>query len=152
MSRYTMERRAKHSASNTGRFDWTDEQIGEAMCAVAVNGRVTVLAYKRAHAERTAPMPSPAIILHRFDTWNAACERFGLEHGTARRTYTRMSDDALLDAIDTAAVVLGPNPAYAAYEDFARRFRLPSGTLVRVRLGGWIAALKRAEQRREASA
>jgi hypothetical protein len=143
----TREPREAQSAKLAGRVHWTDDDIGRAMWAAARDGYLSGAMYDEARERDRSAMPSRMSIMLRFGSWNAACERFGLRHGTGRGHYAHISEADCIAAIRAAARDLGPLPTYERYEEWAAGTDWPSGVTVRNRLGGtWMEALRRAEE------
>ena len=85
---------------------WSTEELSAALGQVAVGGRVTTNSYEcayRASLRAGQPLPCKSVFVIRYGGWNAAVEALGFQHGDARRTYERMSDDRL--ASDVAHVI-----------------------------------------------
>lgn len=138
----TLEHRREMAVVNTGRTRWTDEQLLDALRSVAVDGGVTVNAYKAAYARaKRGSLPSTALFTHRFGTWNTALEAAGLERGKANRTYEQVTAAGCLMALEDCMIDTGHVPTYREYEEWAKRNGAPSGTLLRIRCGGFMAAV-----------
>jgi predicted transcriptional regulator len=136
--------RIEKGSHSLGVNHWSDEQIFAAIrSCIGDDGKATVNRYKKIYEQAPkGSMPSVPIILRRFDTWNAACEADEIPHGKARRAnYTRQTRDDCLNAVVFAAQVIGRLPTYNEYVGIARDYGLPSGPLVRNRVGSWTVVL-----------
>jgi hypothetical protein len=116
---------------------WTDEQIFEWVRRYP-NSR------EYGEAVKAAPgtMPSMPCIMYRFHRWNLVLEAAGIEPPHPVSAYRgRLTErGALLAVLDCQAAV-GRVPTYGDYKAWAAANDAPSGTLVRMRLGGWHAVI-----------
>jgi DNA-directed RNA polymerase subunit RPC12/RpoP len=139
----TMESRRAQAARFTGRYTrWTDGQLLEALRSVAVDGGVSVNAYRAAYAQApSGSLPSSPLFSMRFGTWNDAVEAAGLTPGEALRSYERVTAAGCVMALEDCMIDTGHVPTYREYEEWAKRNGAPSGTLLRIRCGGFMAAV-----------
>jgi AraC-like DNA-binding protein len=95
----------------------------------------------------TLALASHATVCVRFGSWSGALRAAGFEPGAHKRTYGKRWDaQACRQALDRVAGELGEWPRYRDYEQLAAgREDLPSGAMLRHRLGTWsqIAAVLR---------
>ena len=85
-------------------------------------------------------VPTVAVYLTRFGSWNNACEQAGVVHGKAlRNNYKRAhSEQDLLDFVASYLADPRTNGSAAGYETWQRNVAgAPSLSLVRQRLGKW---------------
>jgi plasmid stabilization system protein ParE len=80
-----------------------------------------------------------ATVCNRFGSWSGALRAAGFETGAPARSYAKRWDArACCEALDRVADELGEWPRYGRYEQLAAgREDLPSGALLRQRLGPW---------------
>ncbi|MCX6399909.1 MAG: hypothetical protein NTX33_08280 [Propionibacteriales bacterium] len=95
--------------------------------------------------QRTHDAASPALVIRRFGSWNAACARAGVSTNKTRSTSRRWSDE---DVVATVAAYLrapGSTGTFADYSDWAKQQDgVPSGATLRQRLP-WAEVKQRAE-------
>lgn len=128
-----------------GQYRWSDEQIFAAIrSCIGGDGNATVARYRSLYADSPkGSMPSLPTILQRFNTWNEACGAGQIQHGAARRTYTRISVEECLTAVVWVAQEIGRLPTITEYEARARELdHLPSVCTVRNRVGSWADVLR----------
>jgi hypothetical protein len=88
----TVEARRELAEVFTGSVRWTDEQLLDALRSAAVDGGLSVNAYKAAYAQApSGSLPSAPLVVMRFGTWNDAVEAAGLARGKANRAYERIT-------------------------------------------------------------
>lgn len=137
-----------------GIYRWSDEQIFAAIRqCVGDDGRATFGRYKRLH--ETSPkgsLPSPPLILRRFNSWQDACQAAGVECGRAHRIYTRTTADDCLTAVVYVAQEMGRLPTVNEYDARARDLGLPSVSNVRNRVGSWGAVMRHLHVEQKAAA
>lgn len=100
-----------------------------------VVGPLTTNKYKKLKIQ-----PTIAVYLSRFGTWNQACEKAGVKHGTAVRTnYTRAhSEEDMLAFIASYLADPRTNGSAIGYEEWQRKVEgAPSLSLIRQRIGKW---------------
>jgi hypothetical protein len=90
----------------------------------------------------------------RFGSWSAALEAAGYEPVAQNRTYAKKWDEqACWAALDRVAGELGDLPRYSHYEQLSTgRDDLPSGAMLRQRLGPWSQIAAALTERRGAVA
>jgi len=108
--------------------------------------------YERLH--KPLGLASLATVYIRFGNWSGALEAAGFEPVARKRSYRRRWDEqACWAALDRVADELGDRPRYSRYEQLAAgRDDLPSGALLRQRLGTWSQIAAALSERRPAPA
>jgi len=138
----TVEARRAMADVAMGRTRWTEEQMLDALRWAAVDGRLSVKDYQSAYARRgRRRMPSSALFTQRFGSWNAAIEKAGLIPGLSNRSYEQITATGCVMALEDCMIDSGHIPTYAEYEEWAKANGAPSGTLLRIRCGGFMAAV-----------
>jgi 5-methylcytosine-specific restriction protein A len=85
--------------------------------------------------------PSLPGVTLRFGSWSAACERAGVEHGQAVRTYDSAWTDHDLVTCLAEFLATSSMTSIQAFETWVRpRDTYPSGVTIRNRFGSWSAA------------
>lgn len=100
-----------------------------------VEGPLTTMKYKKLNIQ-----PTIAIYIGRFGTWNNACEKAGVTHGTAvRNNYKRAhTEEDMLAFISSYLADPRTNGSAQGYEEWQRKVEgAPSLTLIRQRVGKW---------------
>jgi predicted nucleic acid-binding Zn ribbon protein len=135
-NRSDMAYRRQMGERNSGAA-WTDTALLAALRSQAVNGRVTVTAYRAASSGDPA-LPGSQAIMNRFETWGQACRAAGLEdHGYGIRSDRLTREGAMLAFADCAAELDGRPPTVNEYTAWAQRTGSPSESLLRWRWGSW---------------
>jgi hypothetical protein len=131
--------RADRAIPAPSRRSFSDEQLAAGVRAVGESvGRVpTGGDYRRLAG--TLGLACHATVCMRFGSWSGAVEAAGFERVGSKRAYRRKWDaEACWQALERVAGELGELPRYARYEQLsAGREDLPSGALLRQRLGPW---------------
>ena len=84
--------------------------------------------------QRPRAAPSPALVVRRFGSWNAACARAGVATNTTRSTSRRWSDDDLVAIVAAYLRAPGSTGSFSDYAAWARgRDGVPSGATLRQR-------------------
>lgn len=142
----TIEQREAMSRAHSGRVVWSDEDLLDALRAChEMTGRpVTRKSYEAWQAETGAP--NHTLILNRLGGWSRACERAGVPHGKrCRPSYERATAEQCVEAVERAARRLGHPPTVSQYAELRRAHPgWPSESLIRLRCGSWMAALRAA--------
>jgi len=142
-----MERRSTYSGGKER--TWTDEDLTDALCAChqATGMVVTQKVYDAWSAETGAP--SQTLIVQRLGAWSRVCDAVGVPCGYQYRTsYERTTAEQCLEAVAQATRIKGHPPTVAEYTAMRRDrpgLRWPSVSLIRIRCGTWLEALRAAE-------
>lgn len=135
---------------------WSDEDIHAAMREVyeaTGKGYLSVNAYRRAEIAEPLKRPSSAMILQRYEFWNAACEAAGIPAGKplVNRVYVRRwTADVCVEAVAEFLRTTDGSPSAANYDEWSRGNEdAPSMATVRNRVGRWNEILKLAFQKIE---
>jgi hypothetical protein len=122
---------------------WTRERIIAALLSVAVDGRLTTGMYAQAYEQASrGSLPSKAIIARSFDKWTDALDAAGLVGAGWRVDRERLTRESCLLAIEDCAIDTGHPPSYREYQVWARGTGAPSGEIIRVRWGRWMAVIE----------
>lgn len=144
-SRTLSARRQAHERCNK-QVKWSDDEILSAIRSIAVDGIANKVAYDAKYAtEPRGSMPSLPTIINRYGLWSAAAQAAGLR--TTRKMSglpysNRMPAEGCLLAVEECAAELGRLPSYAEYEEWAKLTGAPSGALIRIRCGRWMAVIE----------
>lgn len=141
----SMGAREQMSARLRGVDVWPLDQIHKAMRSVAVDGYLTVTLYAAAYNDAPrGSMPSLPTITLRYDgKWNDALIAAGLHGAGAHRTYHRISREGCLLAVMDCIADIDKLPTVPEYQAWRERTGAgPSDTIVRMRCGGWMTAIK----------
>jgi hypothetical protein len=138
---HTLERARLHG---DGVPQWTDEALLDALRAGDDLGIWTVKEWRR--RAMALGLPSAHLFVLRFNSWNRARELAGLPVWEPRRSYSRTSTSDCVAAVARVWRALGEPPSKATYDAYMASAdnRLPSESLIRLRVGSWVAALEAA--------
>lgn len=93
----------------------------------------------------TYGFPADLTVIRAFGTWEAACNAAGVRanpsEGPRRGAITA---ETCIEALRLCAGDLDRIPSYELYCQWARKYRMPSGPTVRVKIGPWREALLQA--------
>jgi hypothetical protein len=108
-------------------------ELGEPLTATAYD------AWQRVH-----DAASPALLIRRFGSWNAACERAGVATNKTRSTTRRWSDDEVVAIVADYLAAEGTTGSFADYSAWAKEQpAVPSGATLRQRFA-WADIKERA--------
>jgi len=128
--------------------EFSDEQIAAALAAAAaeLGEPLTATAYDGWQRSRDAP--SPALLIRRFGSWNAACAHAGVATNKTRSTSRRWSDDDVVAIVARYLATPGSTGSFADYAAWAQGHDgVPSGATLRQRFR-WAEVKRRAAARR----
>jgi AraC-like DNA-binding protein len=148
--RVSLPARADRAIPAPSRRSFSDEQLAAGVRAVAESvGRTPTGGDYRRLAPTLALASHPTVCM-RFGSWSGAVRAAGFEPTTRVGPYRRRWDaQACLKALDQVADELGDLPRYRDYEQLALgREDLPSGALLRQRLGPWLKIAAALRERR----
>jgi hypothetical protein len=148
----SMEGRRGAAARATGKVQWTNEAIFEAIRSVAIDGRVSCTNYDSAASRSGGTMPSRPTMIWRFGSWRNVVAAAGLRVVAENRPKVyrnRISEDGLLMALEDCAAELGHWPAAREYEQWSTGGVAPTIGVLRQRFGSWMVALERAMEASE---
>jgi len=116
---------------------YTDEDLLLILRLAAghVMGPLTTNKYKKLNIQ-----PTIAVYIARFGSWNQACQKAGVKHGsTMRKSYTRAhSEEDMLAYIASYLADPRTNGSAQGYEQWQRKVDgAPSLSLIRQRIGKW---------------
>jgi hypothetical protein len=100
-----------------------------------VDGVLTTNKYRKLKIQ-----PTIAVFLSRFGSWNQACEKAGVKHGsTLRKNYTRAhTEEDMLAYVSSYLADPRTNGTAIGYEQWQRNVEgAPSLSLIRQRIGKW---------------
>jgi hypothetical protein len=118
--------------------DFTDEQLADHLrtAATELGEPLKVAAYDAWQRGRDAA--SPALLVRRFGSWNAACARAGIATNKTRSTSRRWSEDAVLATVAAYLRSSGSTGTFTDYSAWARQHPdAPSGATLRQRYPSW---------------
>lgn len=124
--------------------EFTDDQIAADLAAAAaeLGEPLTATAYDGWQRSRSAA--SPALLVRRFGSWNAACAHAGVATNKTRSTSRRWSDD---DVVAIVARYLASPASTGSFADYAAWAKeqdgVPSGATLRQRFA-WAELKQRA--------
>lgn len=141
---HSVERARRNGAGKPRR--WSDEQILRAIRHFYERyGNCSVPEWNR---HRSTRYPSSALVIGRFDGWNAALDAAGIPTVPGAYDYEQIDPDGCVMALRVASDLLdGAVPSIKTYTALRRRrpdLGLPSDSLIRIRCGTWVAALEAA--------
>lgn len=124
-----------------------DHLVADLKQAAAELGEpLTVTAYDA--WQRGSDAASPALLIRRFGSWNAACARGGVATNKTRSTSRRWSDEDVVAVVATYLAAAGTTGTFADYSRWAREHDgAPSGSVLRQRYS-WSEIKGRAGARR----
>lgn len=143
--RSTVQARLALSQAVTGTgLTWTDTEILDALRAASTDGTLSKTWYELWRASHAGP--TVRTVVQRFGSWAAGVEAAGLStRGRQRGPYAnRLSREGALLAVQECAAEIGHPPTCVEYRAWARRVGAPSLGTVRMRVGSWAEALRRA--------
>ncbi|GAA3523058.1 hypothetical protein GCM10022263_09180 [Nocardioides daeguensis] len=124
--------------------EFSDEQIAADLAAAAaeLGEPLTAAAYDGWQRQRLAA--SPALLIRRFGSWNAACAQAGVATNKTRSTSRRWSDDDVVAIVARYLAEPGSTGSFADYAAWAKGHDgVPSGATLRQRFA-WADVKKRA--------
>lgn len=127
--------------------DFTDAQLLDQIrdAAAELGEPLRVTAYDAWQRGRDAA--SPALVIRRFGSWNAACEQAGVATNKTRSTTRRWSDEEMVAIV--ADYLASGGASFAGYAAWAKeRDGVPSGATLRQRFPKWSEIKARAVEAR----
>lgn len=124
--------------------EYSDERLAADLAAAAaeLGEPLTAAAYDAWQRRHVAA--SPALLVRRFGSWNAACARAGVVTNKTRSTTRRWSDDDVVAMVRAYLDEAGPGGTFAGYDAWARQQEgTPSGATIRQRFS-WAEVKARA--------
>ena len=126
---------------------FSDDRIAADLAAAAaeLGEPLTATAYDAWQRGRAAA--SPALLIRRFGSWNAACERAGVGTNKTRSTTRRWSDDEMVGFVASYLRSPGAAGSFAGYSAWAKQTpQAPSGATLRQRFPSWSEVKGRAAE------
>lgn len=127
--------------------EYSDEQIAADLAAAAaeLGEPLTAAGYDAWQRQRAAA--SPALLIRRFGSWNAACAHAGVATNKTRSTSRRWSDEDVVAIVARYLAEPGSTGTFADYAAWAKeQDGVPSGATLRQRLP-WAEVKRRAAAR-----
>lgn len=128
--------------------EFSDDDLLRALAAAAaeLGEPLTVAAYDSWQRGRD-DAASPALLVRRLGSWNAACAQAGVATNTTRSTSRRWSEDDVVAVVAAYLAAPGASGTFADYSAWARdQDAAPSGATLRQRMS-WAEAKQRAARR-----
>jgi hypothetical protein len=120
-----------------------EELLAPLRCLGTQLGKAPGVERYRSFRREHGGVPDAGTILKRFGTWSAAVQAAGFtpndRPASARMGARVISDEEIRCELWRVASIVGHAPSYSEYAALARR---PSPGAIRLRHGGWTAALK----------
>ncbi|MGA2930426.1 MAG: hypothetical protein ABSG43_31480, partial [Solirubrobacteraceae bacterium] len=120
-----------------------EELLAPLRCLGAQLGKAPGVERYRALRRQQGGLPDAGTILKRFGTWSEAVQAAGFtpnnRPASPRMGARVITDEEIRRELWRVASIVGHAPSYAEYAALARR---PSPGAIRLRCGGWTAALK----------
>ncbi|WP_203337361.1 homing endonuclease associated repeat-containing protein [Nocardioides limicola] len=126
--------------------DFSEQQLLDGLSAAAaeLGEPLTSTAYDAWQRPRAAA--SPALLIRRFGSWNAACAAAGVATNKTRSTTRRWSDEDLVDLVAEYLAWSEGSGSFAGYSAWAKgREGVPSGATLRQRFPKWSEIKARAQ-------
>lgn len=133
--------------------EFTDDRLVTDLTAAAaeLGEPLTAAAYDAWQRGREAA--SPALLIRRFGSWNAACARAGVATNKTRSTSRRWSEEEVIRVVADYLASPGSTGSFAGYAAWAReRDGVPSGATLRQRFPKWNELKERARRSAQSSA
>ena len=114
--------------------NYSDDRLAADLAAAAKDLGEPLTAASYDAWQRSHDAASPALLVRRFGSWNAACARAGVATNKTRSTTRRWSDDDIVAVVRTFLAETGSTGTFAGYSAWAQEHDgMPSGATLRQR-------------------
>ncbi len=114
--------------------EFSDEQLAADLAAAAADLGQPLTAAGYDGWQRSRDAASPALLIRRFGSWNAACARAGVTTNKTRSTTRRWSDEDVVGIVADYLRAPGAAGTFADYSAWAKEHDdAPSGATLRQR-------------------
>lgn len=126
--------------------EYSDERIAADLAAAAAELGEPLTASAYDGWQRQCDAASPALLIRRFGSWNAACAHAGVATNKTRSTSRRWSDDDVVAIVARYLAEPGRTGSFADYAAWAKeQDGVPSGATLRQRFP-WAEVKRRATE------